>query len=158
MRQFLFAAAAAMLFVLPARAQTPPDQTLRIALNEDPDILDPTLARTYVGRIVFAGAVRQAVRYRRQAEDRPAARHRLQWTDNRTLVINLRPGVTSRTARSWTPTPWSTADAPSDDAGQHAGAARSRPRPVEVVDPVTVRLVLKAPSAPFLANLPTAPG
>ena len=33
------------------RAQT----TLRIGLAEDPDILDPTLARTYVGRIMFAG-------------------------------------------------------------------------------------------------------
>ena len=29
--------------------------TLRIGLAEDPDILDPTLARTFVGRIVFAG-------------------------------------------------------------------------------------------------------
>src|ERR1700731_3667423 len=28
--------------------------TLRIGLAEDADILDPTLARTYVGRIVFA--------------------------------------------------------------------------------------------------------
>src|SRR5262245_9939340 len=28
--------------------------TLRVGLAEDPDVLDPTLARTYVGRIVFA--------------------------------------------------------------------------------------------------------
>ena len=28
-------------------------QTLRIGLAEDPDILDPSLARTFVGRIVF---------------------------------------------------------------------------------------------------------
>ena len=28
--------------------------TLRIGLAEDPDVLDPTMARTYVGRIVFA--------------------------------------------------------------------------------------------------------
>ena len=28
--------------------------TLRIGLAEDPDILDPSLGRTYVGRIVFA--------------------------------------------------------------------------------------------------------
>ena len=34
----------------PLAAQT----TLRIGLAEDPDVLDPTLARTYVGRIVFA--------------------------------------------------------------------------------------------------------
>ena len=30
-------------------------QNLRIGLAEDPDILDPTLARTFVGRIVFMG-------------------------------------------------------------------------------------------------------
>ena len=29
-------------------------KTLVVALNQDPDILDPTLARTYVGRIVFS--------------------------------------------------------------------------------------------------------
>ena len=29
-------------------------QTVRVGLNEDPDILDPDLGRTYVGRIVFA--------------------------------------------------------------------------------------------------------
>ena len=32
-----------------ASAQT----ALRIGLADDPDMLDPTLARTYVGRIVF---------------------------------------------------------------------------------------------------------
>ena len=31
-----------------------PAQTLRMGLAEDPDILDPTLARTFVGRLVFA--------------------------------------------------------------------------------------------------------
>ncbi|MFN7193675.1 MAG: ABC transporter substrate-binding protein, partial [Rhodospirillales bacterium] len=34
-----------------ASAQT----TMRIGLAEDPDALDPTFARTFVGRIVFAG-------------------------------------------------------------------------------------------------------
>src|SRR6266700_4024726 len=29
-------------------------KTLVVALNQDPDVLDPTLARTYVGRIIFA--------------------------------------------------------------------------------------------------------
>src|SRR5262245_13391093 len=33
-------------------AQTP--KVLRVGLAEDPDVLDPTLARTFVGRIVFA--------------------------------------------------------------------------------------------------------
>ena len=35
----------------PAHAQK---KTLVVALNQDPDLLDPTLARTYVGRIVFS--------------------------------------------------------------------------------------------------------
>jgi len=46
-------AAAAAVFTIAsgiAHAET----TLRIGLAEDPDVLDPTLARTYVGRIVFA--------------------------------------------------------------------------------------------------------
>ncbi|HUN99331.1 MAG TPA: ABC transporter substrate-binding protein, partial [Bradyrhizobium sp.] len=48
----LLGMAAAMLlsFGSVVQAQT----TLRIGLAEDPDILDPTLARTYVGRIVFS--------------------------------------------------------------------------------------------------------
>ena len=52
MKTFRLAAAAALLIVSGgiACAQT----SLRIGLAEDPDILDPTLARTYVGRIVFA--------------------------------------------------------------------------------------------------------
>ena len=29
-------------------------KTLVVALNQDPDVLDPTLSRTYVGRIVYA--------------------------------------------------------------------------------------------------------
>jgi peptide/nickel transport system substrate-binding protein len=41
------------LAVLPAAAQTP--STLRIGLQEDPDMLDPHKARTFVGRIVFKG-------------------------------------------------------------------------------------------------------
>ncbi|HKD56821.1 MAG TPA: ABC transporter substrate-binding protein, partial [Hyphomicrobiaceae bacterium] len=42
--------AALLMIGSAAAAQT----TLRIGLAEDPDVLDPTLARTYVGRIVFA--------------------------------------------------------------------------------------------------------
>src|ERR1700693_6471806 len=45
-------AAAALLLSLQAVAEA--QTTLRIGLAEDPDVLDPTLARTYVGRIVFA--------------------------------------------------------------------------------------------------------
>ena len=46
----LLATAALAASVGSAGAQT----AIRIGLAEDPDVLDPTLARTYVGRIVFA--------------------------------------------------------------------------------------------------------
>ena len=49
-KRLLTAVAAVMTFASIAHAET----TLRIGLAEDPDVLDPTLARTYVGRIVFA--------------------------------------------------------------------------------------------------------
>ncbi len=49
----LACAAALTLAALPAVAQAP--STLRIGLQEDPDVLDPHKARTFVGRIVFKG-------------------------------------------------------------------------------------------------------
>src|SRR3979490_3644870 len=48
----LAAVAAALSLSLGAGAHA--QTALRIGLAEDPDILDPSLARTYVGRIVFA--------------------------------------------------------------------------------------------------------
>src|SRR6202047_1020074 len=50
LRLALVAMALLMSLVTGVNAQS----TLRIGLAEDPDILDPTLARTYVGRIVLA--------------------------------------------------------------------------------------------------------
>jgi peptide/nickel transport system substrate-binding protein len=50
LRWAVVAVAAWLWFGAVIKAQT----TLRIGLAEDPDILDPTLGRTYVGRIVFA--------------------------------------------------------------------------------------------------------
>ena len=50
MRRILLAAACLVATAMPALSQT-----LRIALRQDLDVLDPTLATTYVGRIVFAG-------------------------------------------------------------------------------------------------------
>ena len=47
-------AALALLLSLAASGGAAAQTNLRIGLAEDPDVLDPTLARTYVGRIVFA--------------------------------------------------------------------------------------------------------
>src|SRR5271169_5564524 len=50
MRLAAIAAVIMLSFETAAHAQS----TLRIGLAEDPDVLDPSIARTYVGRIVFA--------------------------------------------------------------------------------------------------------
>ena len=50
LRLAMTAAALLLSFETGVHAQT----TLRIGLAEDPDILDPSMARTYVGRIVFS--------------------------------------------------------------------------------------------------------
>jgi peptide/nickel transport system substrate-binding protein len=54
MRRILLAAALSLAAVLPA-VRPAHAQTLRIALRQDLDLLDPTLSTTYVGRIVYAG-------------------------------------------------------------------------------------------------------
>src|SRR3954449_12834583 len=73
-----------------AAAQT----TLRIGLAEDPDILDPTLARTYVGRIVFAAFCDKLFDIDEKLNIVPqlALSHETS-DDGKEVFIKLRPGV-----------------------------------------------------------------
>src|SRR5204863_10109708 len=69
-------------------------QTLRIGLAEDPDLLDPTLARTYVGRIVFASLCVKLVDISPELDIVPQLATEWQWTDgNKCLVMKIRQGV-----------------------------------------------------------------
>src|SRR5262245_48336288 len=93
MKRFSLAgmAVAAALFAAPvAMGQT----TLRIGLAEDPDILDPTLARTYVGRIVFASLCDKLFDIDENINIVPqlALAHDTS-EDGKTVTIKLRPGV-----------------------------------------------------------------
>ena len=129
-------------------------QTLRIALREDPDTLDPTLARTYVSRIVFAGLCDKLFDINEKLEMVPQLALGYEWASPVELVIHLRPGVLFP-------------DGTAMDAGavkysleRHLTMAGSYRRSeinaldhVDVVDPMTVKLMLKAPSAPFLSQL-----
>src|SRR4051812_21361684 len=70
-------------------------QTLRIGLAEDPDALDPTLARTFVGRIVFAGLCDKLFDLDEKLNIVPQLATGYQWSaDNKSLEIKLRSGVT----------------------------------------------------------------
>ena len=145
----LLAAAAA----LPAAALA--QSTLRIGLAEDPDVLDPTLARTYVGRIVFASMCDKLF----DIDDKLAIVPQLALShetsaDGKTVTLKLRPGVKFHDGEPFD------ADAVRFSLERHLtmqGSFRrveiSQVDKVEVVDKATVRLQLKSPFAPLIAQL-----
>jgi peptide/nickel transport system substrate-binding protein len=88
---FRWALALAFTFLgTAALAQT----NLRIGLAEDPDVLDPSLARTYVGRIVFASLCDKLFDIDENLNVVPqlALSHE-ESADGKTVTIKLRPGV-----------------------------------------------------------------
>ena len=131
-------------------------KTLVVALFQDPDLLDPTLARTYVGRIVFSQIceklyeIDENLRIHPQlALDMPAI------TDGgRVVTIKLRPGVKFNDG---TPMDAESVKFSLDRHRTLKGSNRASElapvEAVEVVDPRTVRLRLKAPFSPLLAQL-----
>src|SRR4029079_17698684 len=90
LRLAVTAAALLLSFEASVQAQT----TLRIGLAEDPDILDPTLGRTYVGRIVFASFCDKLFDIDEKINIVPqlALSHETS-ADGKQVTIKLRPGV-----------------------------------------------------------------
>src|ERR1700761_7920545 len=88
MRRLVLAFACMLVTVVPAFAQT-----LRIALRQDLDVLDPALATTYVGRIVFAGLCDKLFDIDEKLNIVPQLATGYQWSDPKTLLIHLRQGV-----------------------------------------------------------------
>ncbi|MBM3628482.1 MAG: ABC transporter substrate-binding protein [Alphaproteobacteria bacterium] len=144
------AIAAALLFASAASAQT-----LRIGLREDPDVLDPTLARTYVGRIVFASLCDKLFDIDEQLRIVPQLATGHEWSaDNKALTIRLRPGVRFHDGEALD------AEAVKLSLDRHLTLQGSFRRSeinvvqsVAVVDPLTVRLALSVPFAPLIAQL-----
>jgi peptide/nickel transport system substrate-binding protein len=143
-------AALLALSCLPLQAQT-----LRVGLAEDPDILDPTLARTFVGRIVFAALCDKLFDIDEKLAIVPQLATGHEWSaDSKTLTIRLRTDVTFHDGEKLD------AAAVKFNIERHktmAGSNRSgelRPvASVDIVDPSTVRLNLSAPFSPVLAAL-----
>src|SRR5436305_5970320 len=70
-------------------------QQLRIGLAEDPDVLDPSLARTFVGRVVFAALCDKLVDIDDKLNIVPQLATSWQWSpDGKTLTMKIRQGVT----------------------------------------------------------------
>ena len=149
MRRVFLAAACVVLL-----GQAAAGQTLRVALREDPDILDPTLARTYVGRIVFAGLCDKLFDINEKLEIVPQLATGYEWADPVTLVIHLRPGVRFHDGTELDAASVKyTLERHVTMQGSFRRSELSAMERVEVAAPLTVRIVLKAPSSPFVAQL-----
>src|SRR5689334_6087494 len=144
--------AAGTLATTLAQAQA---QTLRFGLAEDPDILDPTLARTFVGRIVFSALCDKLFDIDEKLNIVPQLATSYQWSpDSKALTIKLRQGVTFHDGEKFD------AAAVKYNIERHKNMAGSNRRgelapvsSVDVVDASTVRLNLSAPFSPLLAQL-----
>src|SRR6266436_5023964 len=145
--------AAGLLLSLQAgvHAQT----TLRIGLAEDPDVLDPTMARTYVGRIVFASFCDKLFDIDEKLNIVPqlALSHETS-ADGKEMTIKLRPGVKFHDGEPFD------AEAAKFSLERHLSMQGSFRKPelatvdhVDVVDPLTIKLVLKTPFSPLIAQL-----
>src|SRR5213595_3298355 len=146
-------ALAALVLTDAAHAQK---KTLVVALNQDPDILDPTLARTYVGRIIFAQMCEKLYEidenlriFPQLAADMPTI-----GDGGKTVTIKLRPGVKFNDG-----TPMN-AESVRYSLDRHLNMKGSNRRSelesvnsIDVVDPLTVRLRLKTPFSPLVAIL-----
>jgi peptide/nickel transport system substrate-binding protein len=130
-------------------------QTLRFGLAEDPDVLDPTLARTFVGRIVFAALCDKLFDIDEKLDIVPQLAASYQWSaDNKSLTLKLRPGVTFHDGEKFD------AAAVKYNIERHKNMPGSNRRgelapvsSIDVIDAATVRLNLAAPFAPLLAQL-----
>jgi peptide/nickel transport system substrate-binding protein len=136
----------------PALGQQP--DMLRIGIADDPDLLDPTFSRTYVGTVVMTALCDKLFDFDTRLNIVPVLAAGYQWADDRTLLIRLRPDVRFQDGE------------PHDAAAvkytleRHLNASGSFRRSeigamdhVEVVDPLTVRVVMRQAFSPFIAIL-----
>jgi peptide/nickel transport system substrate-binding protein len=131
------------------------ETALRIGLAEDPDILDPTLARTFVGRIVFAGICDKLFDITADLKIVPQLATGYSWSaDNKALTVTLRSGVTFHDGEPMN------AAAVKYSLERHLkmpGSVRraeiSAVASIDVVDDHMVKLNLATPFTPLLAQL-----
>lgn len=129
-------------------------QSLRIGMRDDPDILDPSLSRTYVGTLVMTAICDKLFDFDQKQAIVPVLATGYEQIDPTTLLLHLRPGVRFHDGEKLD------AAAVKYSLERHAFLPGSFRRNeigamdhVDIVDPLTVRVVLKQPFAPFIAVL-----
>ena len=148
----LFAAAAIAVALGSTAASA---QVLRIGLAEDPDILDPHLARTFVGRIVFSSLCDKLVDIDVNLKIVPQLATSWSTTeDGKEVTFKLRQGVIFHDG-----TPFNAEavkyniDRAKNIQGSFRKAEIADVERVEVVDQHTAKMILSKPFSPLLAQL-----
>ncbi|AWM06376.1 MULTISPECIES: ABC transporter substrate-binding protein [Bradyrhizobium] len=155
MRLTILASAVLTSLAGAAQSQVQAQTTLRIGIAEDPDILDPSIGRTYVGRIVFSAFCDKLFDIDEKLNIVPqlALSHETS-ADGKEMTIKLRPGVKFHDGEPLD------AEAAKFSIERHMTLPTSFRKSelasvdhVEVVDPLTIKLVLKTPYSPLIAQL-----
>src|SRR5581483_869900 len=127
---------------------------LHVGLREDPDLLDPTLGSSYVGRIVFSALCDKLFDIDTKLNIVPVLASGYEWKDPTHLIIHIRDGVQFQDGEKLD------ADAVKYKLNRDLTIKGSMRRgevnsidTIDVIDPHTVQLNLKAPAAQLLAQL-----
>jgi peptide/nickel transport system substrate-binding protein len=133
-----------------------PGGELRVALAEEPDLLDPTLARTLVGRVVFNAICEKLYDVDEDLNLVPqlAAEMPELSDDGLTMTVPIREGLTFADGTTLDAAAVKTSlDRHRDLEGSARSTELASVDSVEVVDESTVSLQLSAPFAPLTAVL-----
>ena len=128
---------------------------LRIGIGDDPDVLDPSLSRTYTARIVFATLCDKLFDIDEKANIVPqlATGHETS-ADGKTVTIKLRSGVKFHDGEVFDATAAKySLDRHLNMKGSFRKSDIGAIDSVDVVDPLTIKLNLKQPFSPLLAQL-----
>jgi peptide/nickel transport system substrate-binding protein len=131
------------------------ETTLRIGIQDDPDVLDPHRSRTYSGRLVYTALCDKLVDINPQLNYVPQLATAWHWSeDGKTLTMTLRDGVTFHDGEVF------------DAAAVKFNLDRARTLPdslrkselssvesVEVIDAKTVAIKVKQPDATLISQL-----
>lgn len=158
MRKILLSSALALgalfAFAAPPASAQPAASHLRIGLAEDPDLLDPTLGSSFVGRIVYAAMCDKLFDLDEKLNIMPQLASGHRYESPTSLVITLRPGVTFHDGEKF--------DAEAAKykltrdltlKGSMRAGEINAIQSIDIIDPLTIRLTLKQPASQLLAQL-----
>src|SRR5258705_10401156 len=146
---------AVLALTLAAAASAGAQGVLRSGLNDDPDAIDPTISRAYVGRLVFAAVCDKLFDVTPDLRIVPQLATGYEGAaDSRSLLIKLRPGVKFPDAEPLNGEEVKfNIERHINTPGSFRKSEIGEIKTVEVVNDLTVRLHLSQPLVPLLAAL-----